>query len=215
MSRKAAADVRLQTNQCPHRGARHVHDVGAVQHAQRGRITSVASELFQVRFGQLLDVGKRLRLLVRLEIQAGDRPVELWPNASVDALQPRLGRTPVALAEADADLREVLQEEVGEVLVGQHHAGLDAALPRLLPDPVQRAEEPVALVLGGGVAGRGHHRGVGSTVGKDDLRHLPLLFWSCPPAFHAVRAVLPALPPSGPNALRPVGRTHSRRWAGC
>ena len=61
--------------------------------------------------------------------------------------QPLLGGAPVLLPQPDADLREVLQEEVGEVLVGEDDARLDAALHGLLPDRVERAEEVVALLL--------------------------------------------------------------------
>jgi hypothetical protein len=59
--------------------------------------------------------------------------------------QPRLGRTPVALAQADADLREVLQEEVGEMLVGQHHACLHVGPASSIANDLQRPEKPVPL----------------------------------------------------------------------
>ena len=56
MRGKAAADMRFEAHQRAHRGARHVDDVVAVEHRERGRIAGQARELFQVRLRQMLDV---------------------------------------------------------------------------------------------------------------------------------------------------------------
>ena len=71
-------------------------------------------------------------------------------------------------------LREVLQEEVGEVLVGQHDAGLYVGVDGLLTDGLERGEEVLALLQRCRVAGRRHHRGVRRAVRERDLCHRDL-----------------------------------------
>ena len=95
--------------------------------------------------------------------------------------QPLLGRAPVLLAQPDADLREVLQEEVREVLVGEDDARLDSALDRP-PRGCGPARRRSCSRCSSGAAIRadGHHRRVRGAVRQDYFCHRAFLSSCCP-----------------------------------
>ena len=72
--------------------------------------------------------------------------------------EPALHGCGVLLAHPHAELGEVLQEEVREVLVGHQHHGLAALLVGAVGRPGQAVEEPAPLSRVGGITGREHHR---------------------------------------------------------
>ena len=51
----------------------------------------------------------------------------------------------MSLADPDHDLRQIIQEEVGEVLARQHHDGLHARRCGTVSNVLQCAEEPFRL----------------------------------------------------------------------
>ena len=101
MRREAAADVRLKAQQGAHRGARHVDDLDAVEHAQGGRIGGGARQLLQMVLGDLLDIH-------RFEI---GRP-------ELEHLGPQQEVTPVA-----GDVAEFLQRQQAAACGGRRDAG--------------------------------------------------------------------------------------------
>ena len=101
MRGKTAADVRFEPHQRAHRGARHVHDVIAVEHRERGRIAGDARQLFEMRLGQVLDVH-------RLEIG----------GAELEHLGPQQER-----AAAPRDVAELFEREQAAARRRRGHAG--------------------------------------------------------------------------------------------
>ncbi len=56
MSGKMTADMGFEPQQRAHGRARHVDDLGAIQHTQRGRVRGEAGKLLEARPGELFDV---------------------------------------------------------------------------------------------------------------------------------------------------------------
>ena len=92
------------------------------------------------------------------------------PVALLDP-EPRLDRSEELIAHPDAQLWEVLEEEVREVLVGHDHHRGDGEDLELPTQPGESVEERHPLRLGRRVAGCEHHRCVRGAGGHHELRH--------------------------------------------
>ena len=84
----------------------------------------------------------------------------------------------MSLAQSDRDLRQVVQEEVGEVLTGEHHNRFHLGFHRTLSDALQGAEESIGLVARRGLPIGRHHRCMGGGISHHEVCHRVFLLVS-------------------------------------
>ena len=127
-------------------------------------------------------VGQR-RLLPLLDQPGGDVRGEpgIGRHHLLRHLQPDLGRAEVLVVETDRDLRQAVEEEVGEVLPGHHHDGLDVLLTGDVAHLLQGTEEAVGLLPGRRAGIGGHHRGMRRRVRHHDFCHRVFLLGGTAP----------------------------------
>ena len=89
-------------------------------------------------------------------------------------VQPLLQRPLMPAAQTDRDLRQVLQEEVGEMLTGHEHDRLRTGIGRLLAHLRQPTEESLGLIGRCGLLVGAHHRRMRGRIRHHDVSHLTL-----------------------------------------